>query len=94
MEYYTKVKLRENKWEQTPYLTTVVKATLFPEAKVAIPTSTFETNADIEKNLKELGPQQIEQLEKLTTENETQAKELHKMLGNIDTHNILRFKKI
>ena len=27
-EYFTKIKLRENKWEQTPYLVTAVKATL------------------------------------------------------------------
>ena len=44
--------------------------------------------------MKELEPQQIEQLEIFTKVNETQAKELHKVLGNIDTENILRFKKI
>ena len=70
MEYYTNFKLRENKWEQTTYLTTAVKATLNPKAKVGIPPCTFGTNADIEKNLKELEPQQIKQLEKFTTKNE------------------------
>ena len=64
------------------------------KAKVAIPPSTFETNDDIEKNLEELELQQIEQLEKWITVNETQAKELNKVSGNIDTENILRFKTI